>query len=192
MAVSLVLASQSPRRHELLKQIGVAHSQQPVDIDETPHVGELADDYVVRMAVEKARAAYKGEQVVLASDTCGVLDGEILLKPVDKQDAMAMWQRMAGRDHDILTSICVISGQGEHWRLCRSTVRFRAFDRALFERYWQTGEPHDKAGGYAIQGLGAVLVANMQGSYSSVMGLPLFETAELLQQAGVPVWQEGQ
>lgn len=192
MNASLVLASQSPRRHELLNQIGVAHLQQPVDIDETPRSGEPANDYVVRMAIEKARAAYRGEAVVLASDTCGVLDGDILLKPRDQEDALAMWQRMAGRTHDILTSVCVLSEQGEHWRLCRSQVRFRAYDAELFNAYWQTGEPQDKAGGYAIQGLGAVLVEHMQGSYSAVMGLPLFETAQLLAQAGIAVWQERQ
>lgn len=190
MSETLILASQSPRRRELLQQIGVEHSQMPVDIDETPFTGEHADDYVVRMAIEKARAAYKGHLPVLASDTCGVLDGEILLKPLDKADALAMWQRMAGREHQILTSVCVISSAGEHWRLCRSNVTFRAFDQALFERYWHTGEPQDKAGGYAIQGLGAIFVERMQGSYSAVMGLPLYETAELLSQAGIPVWQE--
>lgn len=187
----LLLASQSPRRRALLEQLGVAHDQQPVDIDETPRAGEAPEAYVKRMAEDKALAAYTGRQVVLASDTCGVLDGQLLLKPADKADAMRMWQLMGGRSHTILTSVCVAWAKGLATKVVASDVRFRPFDKALFERYWETGEPQDKAGGYAIQGFGAALVESMSGSYSAVMGLPLFETAQLLEQAEIAIWQEG-
>ena len=186
---TLVLASSSPRRYELLKQLGIEARIHPVDIDETPAVGEAVIELVDRLARQKAE---KGELEtpeqfpVLGSDTVGLLDGKALLKPKDYADAERMLLSMSNRWHEIHTSVALIY-QGEcYQKTAKSRVRFRSISRSEIYSYWQTGEPQDKAGAYAVQGLGAVFIQRIEGSYSAIMGLPLFETAQLLQEAGLP------
>ncbi|RMG36822.1 MAG: septum formation inhibitor Maf [Gammaproteobacteria bacterium] len=182
----LILASQSPRRAELLRQIGVGFRAHPAHIDETPLAGETATDYVLRMAIEKARAVhalYPGSAVV-GSDTAVILDDRILGKPENRETAIAMLVSLGGRSHRVLTAVALAHGTVES-ALSDSRVWFRAIDRQEAARYWDTGEPTDKAGGYAIQGRGAVFVERIEGSYSGIMGLPLFETAQLLSRIGI-------
>jgi septum formation protein len=181
----IVLASQSPRRAELLAQLGVTFRQTPAAVDETPAPGETPADYVERMALAKARAVADPYAAVLGSDTAVVVNGQIFGKPADRDDALAMLAALSGRDHDVLTGVAVVMRDRSLYRLSSSRVRFRPVDAAEAAAYWDTGEPRDKAGGYAIQGLGAVFVERIDGSYSGIMGLPLFETAELLRLAGI-------
>lgn len=190
----LYLASGSPRRRELLTQIGVPFSAISADIDETPLPDESPSTYVERLARGKAEAgrrtvASEGEFCVLGADTAVVLDGKILGKPVDEAQACAMLMQLAGREHEVLTAIAVLEGERCESRVVRSRVRFRLIDLAEAAAYWASGEPRDKAGGYGIQGLGAVFVAGLNGSYSAVVGLPLCETSELLGHFGIPCWQ---
>jgi septum formation protein len=193
-AASVCLASASPRRHELLAQIGVPYVVAVADVDEAVQRGERADDYVLRVARAKALAVRaRGMQLpVLAADTTVVLDGAICGKPADEAQAVAMLRRLAARTHQVLTAVALADARGVRERLSASEVRFRAIGAAECAAYWRSGEPRDKAGGYAIQGLGAVFVEHLAGSYSGVMGLPLFETAALLREAGVPCWQPPQ
>ena len=184
----LCLASRSPRRRELLEQIGIHHRIIATDIDETARPGEAPAEYVLRLAVEKARAgraASDDSLPVLAADTAVVLGDTILGKPRDRDHALAMLQRLSGREHRVLTGVALAWRDGLHSRLSVSHVSFRDIGRDEAERYWASGEPADKAGGYAIQGLGALFVERLEGSYSGVMGLPLFETGELLTKAGI-------
>lgn len=180
----LVLASASPRRRELLAQIGVQFTVMVADIDETPWLNELADTYVARMALEKAQAVRRRlsvAQPVLAADTSVVIDGDILGKPENRGDALSMLARLSGRTHQVYTALTLIDFKGqEHQRLSVSQVTFRGLSEAERVAYWGTGEPTDKAGAYAIQGRAAVFVARLEGSFSGVMGLPLYETAQLL------------
>ena len=185
----LVLASASPRRRELLWQIGVAHRVAIANIDERPRAGEAAGDCVQRLALAKAKAVWQPDLPVLGADTAVVLDGEMLGKPRDRHSALTMLARLSGRRHRVLTAVALVDTHGGQLRLSDSEVEFRELEAAECARYWDSGEPRDKAGGYAIQGLGAVFVRGVHGSYSGVMGLPLFETAELLDAAGVPRWQ---
>ncbi len=189
----IYLASQSPRRSELLSQIGVCHEILPVDIDETPRTDETPEDYVQRMALSKARAgrALRADRPVLGSDTAVVLDGRILGKPKDRDDGMAMLVALSGRTHRVLTGVALVDARGDHYRLSDNQVGFRGLSDAEIAAYWHTGEPADKAGGYAVQGLGAIFVNHLSGSYSGVMGLPLYETAELLRAADIPVLDAG-
>ena len=182
----LVLASQSPRRRALLAQIGVAHAALPVDVDEAALPGEAPAEYVLRLALAKARAAraLRPDGVVLGADTAVAVDDAILGKPADRADALAMLARLSGREHRVLTAVA-LAGEREESRLSVSHVRFRAIAPDEAAAYWATGEPADKAGGYAVQGVGAVFVEQLHGSYSGVMGLPLYETAELLRRAGI-------
>jgi septum formation protein len=185
----LCLASASPRRRELLAQIGVPHSTAVPDIDESVLPGEAAADYVLRMAVHKALAvrAQGTPLPVLAADTTVVLDGQILGKPADAAEGQAMLGRLSGRTHTVLTAVALAAGTAApRSRLSSSEVTFRALTPAECRAYWDTGEPRDKAGGYAVQGRAAVFIERLSGSYSGVMGLPLFETAELLRAAGMP------
>jgi len=186
----LCLASASPRRRELLTQIGVPHTVVGAHIDESVHVDEDPREYVVRMAREKALAIRRrGETLpVLAADTTVVLDDVVFGKPADRADCVAMLQKLSGRTHDVLTAVALATGSGLHSLVSTSAVRFRTLSPEECADYWDTGEPRDKAGGYAIQGLGAVFVEWLSGSFSGVMGLPLFETAELLRAASVPCW----
>ncbi|VAX10232.1 Septum formation protein Maf [hydrothermal vent metagenome] len=185
----IYLASRSPRRRELLNQIGVCHKTIVADINEHPRTGEAPAEYVIRLALEKARAAHRtlgadSQLPVLAADTSVVVDNEILGKPLDRGDALTMMQRLSGCTHIVLTGVALV-GKKTQTRLSVSHVSFRTISPVEAAAYWETGEPQDKAGGYAIQGLGAMFISRLEGSYSGVMGLPLFETAELLSLAGV-------
>jgi septum formation protein len=188
----LTLASASPRRRELLAQLGLVCQVRPVDIDESPRAAEAPEAYVRRLAREKARAAWErhaeGDGLpVLGSDTTVVLDGEILGKPVDAAEAQVMLARLSGRTHEVLTAVAVVQGACECAMLSRSHVSLREITAAERAAYAVSGEPLDKAGGYAIQGMGAVFVERLEGSYSGVMGLPLYETAQLLAEFGIAV-----
>ena len=186
----LCLASASPRRRELLAQLGVPHVLAVPDIDETVLAGESAADYVVRMARAKARSVHpQGEGLpVLAADTTVVIEERICGKPADAEAGIAMLLRLSGRSHEVLTAVALaVRGEVNH-RLSRSEVRFRHLSLMEATAYWNSGEPQDKAGSYAVQGHGAVFVEHLSGSYSGVMGLPLFETAELLAAAGLSYW----
>ncbi|MFK0311533.1 Maf family protein [Pseudomonas sp. NPDC090233] len=188
----LYLASGSPRRRELLTQIGVPFTVTSAPIDETPLPDESAVAYVERLAKAKAEAglaSLNGPAVVLGADTAVVLDGRILGKPENREDALAMLADLAGREHQVLTAVALSDGQCCLSVSVTSNVRFRAITAEEAERYWASGEPADKAGGYAIQGLGAVFVTGLQGSYSAVVGLPLSETADMLSQFGIACWQ---
>ena len=187
------LASVSPRRHELLAQIGVPHTVVAADIDESVRTGEAPRDYVLRMARQKALTVReRGATLpVLAADTTVVLDNTIFGKPRDRDDGLAMLGRLSGRTHEVLTAVALANSRDVTLRLSVSTVRFRGLSSEECEAYWETGEPRDKAGGYAIQGVAAVFIESLSGSYSGVMGLPLFETGELLRAAGVPYWESG-
>jgi septum formation protein len=186
----LRLASASPRRRELLAQIGVPHVVAAADVDERTRHGEPALAYVERLARAKAQAIWdRGRELpVLGADTTVVLDGASLGKPRDRGEGLAMLAALAGREHRVLTAVALVTAAGAQCLTSSSTVRMRASTLEERRRYWDTGEPRDKAGGYAIQGLGAVFIESLQGSYSGVMGLPLYETAQLLAAAGVPCW----
>ncbi|WP_448106325.1 Maf family protein [Pseudomonas azerbaijanoccidentalis] len=190
----LFLASGSPRRRELLTQIGVSFTAVSADIDETPLTEESPSAYVERLARGKAAAGRDAvvsdaDFCVLGADTAVVLDGKILGKPVDEADACAMLMMLSGNEHQVLTAIAVLDGERCESRVITSRVRFRQISRDEAAAYWASGEPRDKAGGYGIQGLGAVFVAGLNGSYSAVVGLPLCETAELLGHFGITCWQ---
>jgi len=185
----LVLASASPRRRELLWQIGVPHRVAIADVDERARSGEPVGECVQRLALAKAMKVWPAELPVLGADTAVVLDGTMLGKPRDRQSALAMLARLSGRTHRVLTAVALVTGKDRQLRLSESEVQFRELSPDECERYWQSGEPLDKAGAYAIQGLAATFISRVQGSYSGVMGLPLFETAELLDAAGVARWQ---
>jgi septum formation protein len=193
----IYLASGSPRRRELLRQIGVSFRVIGAELDETTRAGESAAAYVSRLAEAKAAVGWEGcrdlgAAPVLAADTAVVLDGEILGKPADMKAAMAMLLRLSGRAHEVLTGVALRTAAGLELKVSRSLVSFRTVDPGEARAYWDTGEPRDKAGAYAIQGYAAVFIADLKGSYSGVMGLPLFETAELLRAAGVACWQRNE
>ena len=191
--VDIYLASQSPRRRELLHQIGVDFELLPVDIDETPLAGETPEACVQRLALEKARAGRAqlpaGRALpVMGADTLVVCGEAVLGKPPGRDAAIGMLQALSGRTHRVITAVALA---GDHEAVCLNTslVTFRTLTRRECEAYWDTGEPQDKAGAYAIQGLGALFVTRLEGSYSGVMGLPLQETAELLGEFGVTLLQ---
>ncbi|WP_018915726.1 Maf family protein [Vreelandella zhanjiangensis] len=185
----LCLASASPRRRDLLASIGVTVSILPSHVDETPKTGEAARAYVERLAVAKAEASAPLTSLpTLGSDTAVVVDGVLLGKPVDADDAAAMLARLSGRWHEVLTAVAVTGPKGVLCRCVTTHVRMREISAREIAAYWQTGEPADKAGGYAIQGLAAIFVEEIKGSHSAVVGLPLYETAQLLNQQGVPIW----
>ena len=190
----IYLASGSPRRRELLQQIGVSFRVIGADLDETAFRDESPVDYVSRLAEAKAAVGWErsGESdgaPVLAADTAVVLDGRILGKPTGMKDAMAMLLQLSGRAHEVLTAVALRTPAGTGTKVSHSTVTFRSIDGSEARAYWETGEPSDKAGAYAIQGYAAIFIADLKGSYSGVMGLPLFETAALLKAAGVMCWQ---
>ena len=189
----LCLASASPRRSELLRQIGVPFEVRAADIKEEQLRGELPDVYVLRLAAAKAEAVWAAmpeveRRPVLAADTAVVLDGDVLGKPLDAAEAAGMLERLSGRTHRVLTAVALRVAAGVETRLSQSEVRFRATTAAERVQYCATGEPFDKAGGYGIQGRAAVFVEELRGSYSGVVGLPLFETAELLTRYGFGFW----
>jgi septum formation protein len=190
MSPRLVLASQSPRRRELLEQLGLALEVRPAHVDEGVHPGEAPGDYVLRIARDKARAV-PGD-VVLAADTAVVLRGEVLGKPRDPSDARRMLSALSGTTHEVLSAVCVrrTSVRIEASAVVTSAVRFARLSPAQIAWYVGTGEPLDKAGAYAIQGAGGAFVLGVEGSVSNVVGLPLAETADLLRRAGFPLpWE---
>jgi septum formation protein len=188
------LASASPRRRELLRQIGVAYRLVPVEVDERPLRGESPSGYVARLALAKARAgveetrARRQPHPVLGADTAVVVDGAILGKPRDREEGLTMLSRLSDREHRVLSAVALATATRDAVKIRESQVRFRELTRAECLAYWDSGEPLDKAGGYGIQGLAAAFVAELRGSYSGVIGLPLFETAELLREFGIPLW----
>jgi septum formation protein len=187
----LILASASPRRRELLQQINVAFHQQVADVDETPLDAETAADFVVRLALHKATAVQARragiELPVLGADTAVVIDNRILGKPVDDDEAQSMLRLLSGCSHEVLSAVALVSDSQQEVRLSRSLVWFRKLSERDILAYLRSGETADKAGAYAIQGLGAILIERLEGSYSGVMGLPLFETADLLRKFGINV-----
>lgn len=185
MSGTLYLASKSPRRRELLGQLGIAHVVLEIDIPEQRAAGEPALDYVQRVAREKAEAGWNrvGHQPlarVLAADTEVILDDEVFGKPCDALDAAAMLRRLSGRRHQAVSAICLADDQGSRDALCITEVEFAELEEAAIAAYIDSGECFGKAGAYAIQGRAAAFIRRIEGSYTGVMGLPLFETAALL------------
>ncbi len=184
----IYLASHSPRRRQLLDQIHVTYQSLAVHIDETPHPQESPQDYVQRLAFAKARAArtlVDTSHPILAADTAVVCDAQIFGKPTDIEDAKQMLIQLSGRSHQVMTAIALVTPNQEKVRLNISQVYFRALSGAEIDAYITTGEPLDKAGSYAIQGLASIFIERLEGSYSGVMGLPLYETAMLLTEIGI-------
>lgn len=185
----LYLASQSPRRRQLLEQLGYRFGCLDVDVAEVRGDDEPALDYVCRVAREKAGAGLlkvmsSPAALVLGADTEVVLEDEVFGKPADAATAAAMLRRLSGRSHQVVSSVWLLSAGRERQALCVSEVRFAVLDEATIAAYVATGEPFGKAGGYAIQGRAAAFIEHLAGSYSGVMGLPLFETASLLAEFG--------
>ena len=188
MSQQLILASASPRRVELLQQIQVEFEQQVADIDETHQIGETPEAFVCRLALEKAETIRKKHSVttsVLGSDTIVVLGDRILGKPSDRLNAVNMLTLLSGNTHKVMTAISLITAKECKTRLSVSDVTFMKLDQSLIEAYLDTGESMDKAGAYAIQGIAAQFITEIKGSYSGIMGLPLYETRSLLQEAGI-------
>lgn len=188
----IYLASQSPRRAELLRQLGVGFEVVKASVDESLRSGESAEDYVLRLARNKTNAALitlgkDTAQPVLAADTAVAVEDIILGKPRDRADGLAMLARLSGRRHRVLSAVALWHEGRLHTALSVSHVDFRALASQEAAAYWDTGEPADKAGAYAIQGRGAIFIERLEGSYSGVMGLPLFETAQLLRAAGLRI-----
>ena len=196
MTPSLVLASTSPRRKELLQQIGVKFTQLSIDINEDVAEAESAEHYVLRLAKEKAAAGFellsaaeKAMRIVLAADTTVVCEGNILAKPESLEHSKEILRQLSGREHLVMSAIGMHSQSKAQQKIVTTKVKFRNISDAEIEAYWQSGEPQDKAGSYGIQGLGAVFVESITGSYSNVVGLPLCETAQLLNQFNIAFWQ---
>lgn len=183
----VVLASQSPRRRELLSLVGISHEVQPADIDETPWPDEMPVPHAERLAKAKAHviAMREPDAVVIAADTIVVIDGAILGKPADAADARTMLRRLSGRTHEVYTAVAVAMGAHVASDVVRVQVRFRALDDETIARYVDTGEPMDKAGAYGIQGYGATIVEHIEGDYFAVMGLPLTTVVDLAARLGV-------
>ena len=184
----IYLASASPRRSALLDQIGVAHRVQPVDVDETARSGEAPAEYVRRLAVLKAETLWQKlaaaqRQPVLGADTAVVLDDQILGKPRDENDCVRILTLLSGRTHQVFTAVALRASTCQS-RVNVSDVTFRRLADEEIRRYWRSGEPADKAGAYAVQGRAALFIERIAGSYSGIMGLPLFETGELLTAIG--------
>ena len=199
MIPSLYLASQSPRRRELLAQIGVDFQTLMVDVVEQRLVGEMPADYVRRLAADKAKAGGKlllegisgaaSTIPILGSDTVVVLGDQVLEKPADEAEAVAMLLALSGRAHQVMTAVSFYTPERQQTMLSVTDVVFREITESEAHRYWQTGEPCDKAGGYGIQGLGAVFVTEIHGSYTGVVGLPLEQTYLLLDSFGIAYCQ---
>jgi len=188
----LLLASSSPRRRDLLLRLGVAFQVRPQDIDESVLNLEKPYDYVQRVALDKALSALAAnpDALVLAADTSVIVDDQILGKPQDSGDALSMLNLLSNREHTVFTAVTLVNSERQRSTVVRTTVNFRSISAAEAQRYWATGEPIGKAGGYAIQGFGAAFVESIEGSFSNVVGLPLFETAQYLQEFGVAIWQQ--
>ena len=182
----IILASSSPRRKELLEQVGLKFEIFSPDIDESVCIGESADHYVQRLAQQKAQAilAQFPDAIVIAADTSLVLDHKIIGKPESKQHAFEIWTALSDRQHDVLSGVCLLSSQCDpntiQSMVVRTQVYFQKLSQLDMEQYWATGEPIGKAGAYAIQGYAAQFIPRIEGSYSNVVGLPLYETLQLL------------
>ena len=188
----LILASASPRRAALLAQIGVHFTVAPANIDESQRQGESAVDYVTRMAVEKAATGRIDQQqgvAVLGADTAVVCGQQVFGQPSDRSDARRMLLALSDKTHSVLSAVALDNGIKRSMLLSETRVTFRSISAQDCDNYWQTGEPLGKAGGYAIQGFGAIFVAHLEGSYSGVVGLPIAETEVLLKQFSIPLWQ---
>lgn len=196
----ILLASQSPRRAELLKQLAVKFELVDAQIDEQLGKDEDPQDYTLRMAIGKAQKGQLNQsqlsseqssitKPVLGADTCVVVDQAILGKPQDREDAMRMLKLLSGREHKVLTAVALIAHNGLTSALVETQVRFKTLSQQEMDWYWDSQEPRDKAGSYAIQGLAGQFVTHIAGSYSAVVGLPLYETAELLSAAGVKCYE---
>ena len=191
VSAHLVLASGSPRRQELLRQIGVEFETHAVDVDESKRSGESVIIHVKRLALEKARSGYRlacahdKDCVALGADTVVEIDGDVLGKPQDAGQAAAFLARLSARKHKVHTAVAVVTSSTEQIALSSSEVEFTRLSEQQINRYVKTGEPLDKAGAYAIQGVGGQFIVNLNGSYSGVMGLPLYETVELLAACGI-------
>lgn len=189
----LHLASSSPRRREILTALGITFTHAGVDIDESRNEGEAVDDMAIRLAREKALAVddeHAKKRPILAADTIVVLGDRVFGKPASEEDALSMLAVLSGKTHRVITAISLRTADGLYTDMSDTEVQFRDIspDEAL--AYWQSGEPADKAGAYAIQGLGGVFVETISGSYSGVVGLPVFETAGLLRKAGIGLLTE--
>lgn len=185
------LASASPRRQSLLASIGIVAEVDPVDIDESCRDGETPEQFVSRLAREKARAGHRdGQLPTLGADTVVVCDRAIFGKPRDAEHARRMLEALSGRSHRVLSAVAVIGSRGLTECRVATTVHMRDISDAEITAYWRTGEPADKAGGYAVQGRAAIFVERLEGSYSAVVGLPLHETSELLSVHGVSAWPD--
>lgn len=198
MKEQIILASASPRRKELLDQIGVSYLVYPVDVDETPQFEEVPEEYVCRVAVEKSAACIKlvdSFLPILAADTSVVLDGQIMGKPENKEHAQSMLSQLSGKTHYVYSAVSFRTNNKNTESihkliLSKTEVRFRKIRSGEIQSYWETGEPQGKAGAYAIQGLASIFVESITGSFSGVVGLPLYETAELLSKQGIKVLHE--
>jgi septum formation protein len=179
----LILASSSPRRRELLQQLGLVFDIYSPEIDESVQAGESVAAYVERLACAKARAVAGRypEAIIIAADTSLGVDNEILGKPESKQHAFEMWEKISGRKHDVYTGVCVHTNHEKYSIVVRTQVEFQRLNQHDMQSYWATGEPLGKAGAYAIQGIAARYIPKIEGSYSNVVGLPLYETVQLLQ-----------
>lgn len=195
-AAQIVLASSSPRRQELLQQLGVVFDVVVPDIDESWQAGESVEEHVVRLAVSKAQKGWTMQSQnclpVLGSDTIVVVDDQVLGKPRDEFEASQMLTSLSGRSHRVLTAVAMVDQQRETHSLSESRVTFRRLDKREIDAYWASGEPVGKAGSYAVQGLGAIFIERIEGSFSGVMGLPVYETAELLKQFSIDVLQNNE
>ncbi len=188
---TLHLASRSPRRREILAALGLSFEIVPADIDETRLEGEAPAEMVVRLAAAKAAAAIVGtDDLVLGSDTEVVIGDRALGKPQDEQDCLDMLTALGGRAHQVMTGVALRGPDGIATAMSSTEVFFREISRDEARAYWQSGEPHDKAGAYAIQGLGGAFVERIEGSYSGVVGLPVYETVSLLRQAGIEIFRQ--
>ena len=186
----LVWASQSPRRFDLLSQMGFSFDVDPADIDETPVKDEGAEAYVARLAQTKAKARWQPGQLNLGADTIVVRGGVLLGKPENRAHCIEMLQQLSGESHQVFTGVSLFDGDKSYTKVVASTVYLRAIIVDEAGSYWDTGEPQDKAGAYALQGLGGIFVQRVEGSYSNVIGLPMLETEELLNRAGFITWDE--
>jgi len=188
MSTTLILASQSPRRKELLEQLGYHFTCLPADIDESVLAQENPEQYVSRLAIEKARVIakqYDESVVVLGSDTSVVFGTHILGKPASLNECIAILSMLSGQTHQVITAVAVVKGERTEVFVVRTEVDFKVLTEQEISRYWQTGEPQDKAGAYGIQGIAGQFVKQIRGSYSAVVGLPLYETSQLLSLFGV-------
>jgi len=194
MPPQLYLASRSPRRQELLRQLGLRIELVPGDVPEAPQPGRSVAEHAVALALAKAKAGAAkapGQAPVLGADTDVAIDGAILGKPAGRADALRMLARLANRTHEVCSGVAIVQGARAETALSVSRVTFGEITPADAAAYWESGEPADKAGAYAIQGLGARFVKNLEGSYSGVMGLPLYETCDLLRRFGIEVFSLG-